>query len=72
MLYYAILEQKGKGAEVQQIRQHVGTDEAADRMLAKGYTIIAQDTEGSRILATPEDGWITERPVILRTFSGRS
>lgn len=72
MQYYAILEQKENGVVVQQIRQHLATDEAADKMLAQGYTIIAQDMEERMILATPEKGWMTERPEIQRTFSGRS
>lgn len=62
-LYYAIKDK---------ICQNVATDEAADKMLAQGYTIIAQDMEERMILATPEKGWMTERPAIQRTFSGRS
>lgn len=72
MQYYAILEQKENGVVVQQIRQHLATDEAADKMLAQGYTIIAQDMKERIILATPEKGWMRERPEIQRTFSGRS
>lgn len=72
MQYYAILEQKENGVVVQQIRQHLATDEAADKMLAQGYTIIAQDMEEKKILATPDKGWLTQRPKIRQTFSGRS
>lgn len=63
ILYYAIKDN---------ICQNVATNEAADRMLTQGYIIIAQNMEERIILATPEKGWMIERPEIQRTFSGRS
>lgn len=53
-------------------KQHIASDDALDRMLQDGWDIIRVVDGKVDVIATPEGGWIIQRPVIRRTFSGRS
>lgn len=53
-------------------KQHIASDDALDRMLQDGWSIVRVVGGKVEVIATPEDGWIAPRPVIRRTFSGRS
>lgn len=53
-------------------KQHIASDEALERMLHEGWDIVRVVDGKVDVIATPEDGWIAQRPVIRRIFSGRS
>lgn len=53
-------------------KQHIASDTALEKMLSEGWSIIRVVDGKVDIIATPEDGWIAQRPVIRRSFSGRS
>lgn len=53
-------------------KQHIASDEALERMLHEGWDIVRVVDGEVDVIATPEDGWIAQRPVIRRIFSGRS
>lgn len=50
----------------------IGGDAALDRLLGDGYQIMKVENDKVDLIATPEQGWLTERPVIQRHVSGRS
>lgn len=50
----------------------LATDEAADKMLLAGYTIVLSSGNDETVIATPETGWIGQRPTIVRKFHGCS
>lgn len=50
----------------------LATDAAADRMLLAGYNIVMILDNSETVVATPENGWIGQRPTIVRKYYGNS
>lgn len=47
---------------------YLSKDEQMDKFLSNGYTLYLEDEKyGKYILATPEEGFVRERPIINKT-----
>lgn len=50
----------------------VGGDAALDRLLMNGYEILRIKGDQVDVIATPDEGWLIERPVIQRRVTGKT